>query len=296
MIINKQNLNGLRANFKSLYMTALAAANPQWAKIAMEVPSTGSETKYGWLGMSTRFREWLGDRVVQNLKEHDFTIKNKDFESTVGVGRNEIEDDVLGIYKPLFEQMGFDAAMHPDELVFTLLKNGFANLCYDGQYFFDTDHPVVGENNVVTSVSNSGGGAGSPWFLLDTSKPIKPIIFQKRKGYEFVSKDDPKDDNVFNQKQFLYGTDARVNAGYALWQMAFGSKQTLDETNYGAARTAMQSFKGDNGRPLNIMPNLLVVGPSNEMAARKLLTAENGANGSTNIFRNTADILVCPYL
>ncbi|WP_435640325.1 Mu-like prophage major head subunit gpT family protein [Micavibrio aeruginosavorus] len=296
MNINRQNLEGVRAGFTSLYTSALSSAKPQWSKVAMEVNSTSAEEKYGWLGSSTRFSPWLGERVLQNLKEHDFAIKNVAFENTVPVLRDNIEDDKLGTYKPMFEMLGHDAAMHPDELVFGLLKNGFSKLCYDGQYFFDTDHPVLDENKIAQSVSNFGGGAGAAWFLLDVSKPVRPIIFQKRRGYEFVAMDDPKDSNVFNRREFVYGVDARVNAGYGLWQLAYGSKQTLDETNYGSARAAMQSFKGDNGRPLNVTPNLLVVGPSNETAARKLLAAENLANGETNIHRNTAEILVVPYL
>lgn len=296
MQINKQNLLAMSAGFTALYTNAIAAAKPNWNKVAMEVPSTGAEQKYGWLGSTTRFREWLGERVLQNLTQHDFSIKNINFENTISVDRNNIEDDQLGIYKPMFEQLGYDSAMHPDDLVFQLIKDGFSKLCYDGQNFFDTDHPVLDANGVAQSVSNSGGGASAAWFLLDTSKPVRPFIFQKRRGYEFIAKDDPKDDNVFSRREYVYGIDARVNAGYGLWQLAYGSKQTLDETNYGGARAAMQGFKGDNGRPLNVTPNLLVVGPSNETAARKLLTAESGANGATNIYRNTAELLVVPYL
>lgn len=296
MQINRQNLLAISAGFTALYTGALGAAKPNWSKVAMEVPSTGAEQKYGWLGSTTRFREWLGERVLQNLTQHDFSIKNINFENTISVDRNNIEDDQLGIYKPMFEQLGYDSAMHPDELVFQLIKDGFSNLCYDGQNFFDTDHPVLDADGVAQSVSNSGGGSSAAWFLLDVSKPVRPFIFQKRRGYEFIAKDDPKDDNVFLRREFIYGVDARVNAGYGLWQLAYGSKQTLDETNYGGARAAMQGFKGDNGRPLNVTPNLLVVGPSNETAARKLLTAENGANGATNIHRNTAELLVVPYL
>ena len=43
-------------------------------------------------------REWIGDREIQNLSASDYTIKNKDYELTVGVDRNDIEDDTLGIY------------------------------------------------------------------------------------------------------------------------------------------------------------------------------------------------------
>src|SRR5690606_37303194 len=96
--------------------------------------------------------------------------------------------------------------------------------------------------------------------------------------------------------EFIYGVDGRGNAGFALWQMAYGSKQTLDATSYQNARTAMMNFKGDNGRPLNVIPNLLVVPPALEGAAKTILEAENLANGATNIYRGTAELLVVPLL
>lgn len=50
---------------------------------------------YAWLGDIPGMREWIGDREVQNLTASDYTIKNKDFELTVGVDRNAIEDDIV---------------------------------------------------------------------------------------------------------------------------------------------------------------------------------------------------------
>jgi len=296
MIINSTTLNAIRKGFTSLYNDAFHAAPASYEKVAMVVPSTGREQNYGWLGQFKKLREWVGDRVVNNLKEHSFAIANKTFELTYGVSREDIEDDNLGVYNPLFQQMGHDAAVHPDELVFDLLKNGFTSLCYDGQYFFDTDHPVLNEAGVSVSASNSGGGSGAAWFLIDATRPIKPLIFQKRRDYAFTSMDDPKDENVFMRDEYLYGVDTRVNAGYGLWQLAYGSKQTLDETNYAAARAAMTGRKGDYGKVLNVRPNLLVVGPSNEAAARKIATAENNSNGATNIWRGTVEVLVVSYL
>lgn len=58
------------------------------------------------------------------------------------------------------------------------------------------------------------------WFLLATSQEVKPLIFQTRKPPEFVALDNPRDDYVFHNRKFLYGVDARFNAGYGLWQMA----------------------------------------------------------------------------
>tara|TARA_B100000686_G_C16791994_1_gene979371 strand:+ start:2220 stop:3113 length:894 start_codon:yes stop_codon:yes gene_type:complete len=296
MDINKENLRAVTQGYTTVFNNAFSAAAALYGRVAMEVPSNSASNTYGWLGKTTRFRKWLGDRVVQNLKTHQYTILNEKFEDTVAVGKDDIEDDTYGTYRPMFEMLGHDAAMHPDELVFDLMKNGFDSTCYDGQYFFDTDHPVIGNDGQEVSVSNFQDGAGDAWFLLDVSKPIRPFIFQKRRDYNFVAKDNPEDDNVFWKDEFVYGVDARVAAGYALWQLAFGSKAALDNTNYQAARAAMMSVKGDNGKPLGVRPNLLVVPPSLEAAAKEILEAERKANGATNTERNTAELLVVPYL
>lgn len=295
MIINHGNLAILNQAFSAAFKDGLATATPQWQGIATMVPSTTAENKYAWLGKITKFREWLGDRQVQNLLVHDYAIKNRTFENTVGVGREEIEDDQFGVYKPVFAQMGQDAATHPDELVFEVLKNGFSKTCYDGQYFFDTDHPV-GEPGKQTSVSNFQGGSGAAWFLMDTSKVIKPIIYQKRRDYAFIAKTDLKDDNVFKQNEFVWGADGRSNAGYGLWQLAHASKEALDTSAYKDLRAAMQSIKADNGKPLAIRPTELWVPPSLEAAALDVVAAERLANGATNTMRGTAKVVVCPWL
>ncbi len=296
MLVNRTSLAAIFTGFKTIFQDAFSAAESQFEKVAMVVPSSTSKETYAWLGQTTRFREWLGDRVIQNLGTHDFSLKNKSFENTVGVNRDDIEDDTIGIYRPLVASLGQDAKTHPDELLFALMAASFSGLCYDGQPFIDSDHPVLDENGDPQSVSNYQAGATTPWFLLDTSKPIKPFIFQRRKDYTFVAMDQPDNEAVFAQKLFRYGVDARVNAGYGLWQLAFGSKANLDETNYAAARAAMMSLKGDNGKPLNIRPSLLVVPPSLENAAKKLVVADVMANGATNIYKQSADVLVCPWL
>ena len=64
---------------------------------------------------------------------------------------------------------------------------------------------------------------GHNWFLLDTSKPLKPVIFQLRKATKFVSMVNENDSNVFNQNTYIYGADGRYNTGYSFWQLAYGS-------------------------------------------------------------------------
>jgi phage major head subunit gpT-like protein len=289
MLVNAANLTGLRTGFSTSFQRGLGTTTSLHTRVATIVPASTKEQKYGWLGKVPNVREWIGPRQVQNLTQHDYAIKEKPFELTLGVDRDDIETDNIGIYAPLFEEMGASTGSHWDMLTFGQLKAGFNTSCYDGQSFFDTDHPVILEDGSVGMVANTDGGAG-------TSRPLKPIILQKRRDFEFVARDQLTDDNVFNNKEFQYGADARGNVGYGFWQFAWGSKQTLNAANYAIARAALSTMKGDYGRPLGLMPNLLVVPGTLESAARKLLNSEYAAGGETNEWKGTAELLVCPWL
>ncbi|MBF0568953.1 MAG: Mu-like prophage major head subunit gpT family protein [Nitrospirae bacterium] len=291
MLINQSTLNALYQSFSLIFQEAFSAIAPQWPRVAMSVQTQTKEQQYGFLGAFPRMREWIGDREMQNLMTHDFTIKNKDYEAAIEVDRNDIEDDILGIYNPIVQEFARIAATHPDELIFSLLANGTANKCYDGKAFFAANHPVGGN-----SVSNFSDSSGLPWYLLDTTRAIKAFVFQKRRDLEFVSLDKLTDPQVFMKRKYVYGIDVRYNAGYGLWQLAYRSELSLDATNYAAARAAMMSYKDDQGRPLGIMPNLLVVPPALEGDARALLLNSMNAAGATNTWQGTSELLVVPWI
>lgn len=291
MIINQANISMLYKSLRVIFQEAFSAVAPTWNRIGMEVPSSTLIEDYAWLGAFPRMREWLGDRIVKDLSAYGYTIKNRDWETTVGIDRNNVEDDTYGIFRPIIQEMGRSAAAHPDELVWGMLLRGFTELCYDKKAFFATDHPM-GD----ATASNNGGGSGTPWYLFDTSRAIKPIIFQNRRAPEFVAITRPDDESVFMTKKFMYGSDRRDNAGFGLWQLAYGSKQTLSAANYASARSAMMGYKDDQGKPLGVVPTLMAVGPSGESAARQVLRAERNADGSSNIWFNTAELLVVPWL
>lgn len=294
MQVNVPNLRALNVAFSAAFAAGLAAAPSNYPRVATVVPSTTKTNEYGWLGKFPQMREWIGDRVINGMAAHSYSIRNKPFELTVGVDRDDIEDDNLGIYSPMMSEMGQSAGEHPDALVFNLLKAGASTVCYDGQNFFDTDHPVIGEDGVtVESQANwdNNGGAGTPWYLLDCSRVLKPLIFQDRKKPQFVWKDQETDENVFNRREFVYGVDSRCNVGFGFWQQAYGSRKALDETNLVAAYTAMTSRKGDNGRVLGIKPTLLVVPPALKFAAMKLVNATTLANGADNVMKGLVEVL-----
>lgn len=297
MEINNATLKSAGVGFNAAFARGLASSSALKDRIATTVLSTTKTNEYGWLGKAPRFREWLGDRVINAIAKHGYTLTNRSFENTIGVDRDDFDDDNLGIYAPLFEELGNAAQTFPDELIFELLKLGFTSLCYDGQYFFDTDHVVLDAAGKPTSVANTDGGTGLPWFLMDVSRPLKPLIFQSRKPFtNLVRKDKEDDDNVFFRKEFIYGIDGRCQVGFGFWQQAWGSKQPLNPANYETARVAIGSMKGDYARPLNLNPRLLVVPPALEGAANAIVKSALVNGGETNQWAGTAEVMVVPLL
>ncbi|EJC6931169.1 Mu-like prophage major head subunit gpT family protein [Vibrio parahaemolyticus] len=290
------NLSVLYTAVKTNFQMGRQGYTQLWPKIATLVPSTTSVETYAWLGEFSRLREWIGERQINRMKSHGYTLPNKKFEATEGIPRDYVEDDTYGVLMPKFQDMGYAAATHPDEMLFALLLAGFTNPCYDGQNFFDTDHPV-GDEGQEQSVSNMQAGAGDAWFLLDTNRPLKPLIYQRRKDYNLNNKTDASNsDHVYMLDEFLYGVDARGNWGFGFWQQAFASKADLTDANFDDAMKTMMSFKSDKGRPLGIMPNLLIVGPSNRSTAKKVIEAENKAQGESNTNFKAVEVLVVPWL
>jgi phage major head subunit gpT-like protein len=195
--------------------------------------------------------------------------------------------------------MGDAAARHPDELVWPQLVEGFnAGQGFDKVPFFSTAHPVNGINADDGTYANRPAvlGSGEPWFLMDDSRPVKPMIFQRRKDYGFVAQTDPQSDNVFNRAEFLYGVEARVATGYGLPQLIYGSRQPLDAAAYEAARLAMTSLKRVDGTPLAIRPRTLIVGEGNFKAANILVKNERDAAGATNPWLGSAEVRKVDYL
>jgi phage major head subunit gpT-like protein len=317
MEITTANLTALFTGFDVIFQRGFEKPPSYYERIATVVRSASRQTTYPWLGRTTKFREWLGERVIQALEAHSYTIVNKDFEDTISISRNDIEDDNYGVYEPVIEQLGWDTKVHPDSLLFSMIKSAVTTpssvLAFDGQPFFSTTHPVgpLGAANdprdtVASNVNSSG--SGPYWFLLDASRAVRPFIFQLRREYAMTRMKTLTDEAVFTRREFRFGVDGRANTGVGLWQLAYASNTDLSvPTNYGAARAAMRSIKSDGGLPFGALtsPNdvYLVVPPALEEVAAQLLHSDFmvGAGGSatvttSNIWKSTANLIVSEYL
>jgi phage major head subunit gpT-like protein len=156
MLVNRATIAAVFVSLKTTFLNAFDAAPSQWEKTAMKVPSGSGQNDYAWLSLFPKMKKWIGDKVIKQLEAFKYTVVNDDWEATVEVDRNDMEDDNLGIYAPQAQMAGYSARQLPDEIVADLKNNAFVNKCYDGQYFYDTDHPV---GEAKTSTSNKGTAA-----------------------------------------------------------------------------------------------------------------------------------------
>lgn len=231
----------LAKNFRSTFGSA--AVHSKRLGLYSEIPSSAKSNTYDWLANMAGMREWIGPRIVESFKERSFEIINKHFEKTLEVNIDALEDSAVsaiadaGARQMIFlegankldDDLLFNASSTAMGAVSGLLGVATATTCYDGQYFFDTDHP--------TDLDATG----------------------TQSNYE--------------------------STGFALTQ-----------ANFITARTRMMGFKGENGRPLGILPNLLVVPPALENAAHLIVTAAYGSSGASNTTLGQARVEVVPEL
>jgi phage major head subunit gpT-like protein len=179
-------LRGLTAKFDM----GVQAATPLYPELCTTFPSKGADERYAALGAMPGVREWVGDRIFNELRAADFTLANKQWESSLSVKKTDIADDRLGMYGPLLEQMGQEAALHPDQLFMEALVAGESQVCFDGQYFFDTDHSMGDsgtQDNDLTGAAATGTAPTEAEFRSAYHACRKAMLgFKRDNGKPFI--------------------------------------------------------------------------------------------------------------
>ena len=154
MEISQGTLTGLFSNFITTFANAYQQT-PLWLdKVATVEPSGSAQNVYAWMQRVPAMREWIGPRVLNALATYIQTVPNKLFEDTIAIDKITIEDDQYGMYAPHLRLLGEAAKKWPDQTMAACIQAAHSTVCYDGQYFFDTDHPVGNETTGVANVSN----------------------------------------------------------------------------------------------------------------------------------------------
>lgn len=293
--------------------TALAAVDKWQPLLSTTMPSATTQNAYAWMDRIPIMRQWLGDRVINQVSTQQIIVPNLPFELTDALLKEDVMNDQFGIFNMNLQFMAMQAGKWPDQQIANFLINSAAAtsstpaLGYDGKTMFATDHPVLGSgvsgpvpgslaaqsnlyvNTALTyenfrivraNMLNLKGKDNQPlynmpdtlvvgptleavarnileadlvagvnsvntapqsniqkglakvkviqelsvlpncWWLMCTTAPVKPIIWQLRQAPQFTYLVNPNDLNVFMSRQFIYGVEAWGAVTSSLWWLA----------------------------------------------------------------------------
>lgn len=143
-----------RAIIGTFYNRLSLLTSASWVgQVSMLFNSDQESETYKWLGMTPAMREWIGGRHAKGLRENGITIVNKPFEATLEIPVDWMRRDKTGQIQVRVDEMAQRAVTHWQSLLSTLIINASASVCYDGQYFFDTDHSEGASGSQSNSIT-----------------------------------------------------------------------------------------------------------------------------------------------
>lgn len=149
---------GSRAIIGTFFKALEQDTGASWVSMVSMLFSSDQESEtYKWLGDSPAMREWVGGRNAKGFRDNGLTIVNKAYEATIEVLLRDLQRDKTGQVMKRIAQLAERANSHWASLLSTLILNGTSTVCYDGQFFFDTDHEegLSGSqsNDITTDIS-----------------------------------------------------------------------------------------------------------------------------------------------
>ena len=125
----------------ALMLRGLDAPPAPWFEmLTNKVVSDKDSEQYVWLGSAPVMREFLGGRKPATLNKNSFRVENKKFEASLEIPTEWFDRDHTGQIRMKVAELVDRARQHRINLLSDLIVAASSTLCYDGQYFFDTDH------------------------------------------------------------------------------------------------------------------------------------------------------------
>ncbi|MBL4835743.1 MAG: Mu-like prophage major head subunit gpT family protein [Pseudomonas sp.] len=147
-----------RAIIGMFYETLEQNTGQTWIDLVSNLfDSDQAKETYPWIGQVPTLREWIGGRHAKGFNSAELTIENLHLEATIEILVKELRRDKTGQLRVRIGELADRATSNWAKLLSALILNGETQPCYDGQYFFDTDHEEgksgVQSNKITTDIS-----------------------------------------------------------------------------------------------------------------------------------------------
>lgn len=154
MLVNGSAIRAVFTGLSTQFHNALQAVPTEYLDTTMTVPSSGAGVDYAWLSRFPKMRQWVGDKHIKQLKLGNYYVKNLDWETTIAVDRNDIEDDQLGIYNAQAQMAGQSAGELYGDIITDLKNNAFTGLGMDGVAYYSDSHVLTNADGVSATYDN----------------------------------------------------------------------------------------------------------------------------------------------
>lgn len=137
--------NRIFQQFQPQLFKEYEAAPRMWESIAMQIPGMSRSTLFAWLANQSLVREWVGQRHYKGLSTRTWQVTPRKWELSYEFSRDQIDDDLSGLVQMALMDAASQAQTwidHENNYIASTLEAGISSLCFDGQFFFDTDHPI----------------------------------------------------------------------------------------------------------------------------------------------------------
>lgn len=147
-----------RAIIGMYYERLEAQAGIGWVEqVANYFTSDQASETYPWLSAVPALQEWVGGRQVRSLTTAEVEIINKEFEAGLEILLKDLRRDKTPQLQTRINELVTRGQTHWASLLSALIISGESTVCYDGQFFFDTDHEEgdsgVQSNDIQTDIS-----------------------------------------------------------------------------------------------------------------------------------------------
>lgn len=121
---------------------------------------------FGWIGQVPQMAEKRGEKKFSELGLFEWIVKNVEYQAGIKLPEKWILYDKTSQVQVRVNELAVRAMAHWAKLIATLIVDGESNTCYDGQFFFDTDH------------SEGGSGAQDNDITFDVATPADPTAVE----------------------------------------------------------------------------------------------------------------------
>jgi phage major head subunit gpT-like protein len=165
------------------YMYMQLAQEPMgWVNsLGMYIPTDQETEKHRWLGMAPVMRLWEGGRQAHKPNAYGIDVTNELYEGTIDIPVQDIQRDKTGKVMNYIDDLVRRANNHWNKLASDLIDAAESTVCYDGQFWVDTDHAESGSNQ-----SNDISFAAATGTTPTVTEMVDAILDNIKTMYSFV--------------------------------------------------------------------------------------------------------------